>query len=100
MNKARPSKNASTHSFVMRVFFDALVDYFYTSGFYAIYKSLENTEKIRILVGISTDRKTFDLFTVAKEDTQLELVDPSHKEARDIFVGLVAEEVKVVEGGG
>ena len=27
-------------------FFDCLVGYFYASGFYAIYKSLENTEKI------------------------------------------------------
>jgi hypothetical protein len=34
--------------------FDCLVGYFYTSGFHAVYKSLENTEKIRILIGIST----------------------------------------------
>ena len=34
-------------------FFDALVGFFYTSGFYALYKSLENMEKIRILIGIS-----------------------------------------------
>ena len=27
-------------------FFDCLVGYFYTSGFHAIYPSLENTEKI------------------------------------------------------
>jgi HKD family nuclease len=38
-------------------FFDVLVGYFFTSGFYAIYKSLENTEKIIILVGISTDKQ-------------------------------------------
>ncbi len=75
-------------------FFDALVGYFYTSGFYAIYKSLENTEKIRILVGISTDRRTLDLFTVAKEETQLKLADPTHKEAKDIFVGMVAKELE------
>ncbi len=48
-------------------FFDVLSGYFYTSGFYAIYKSLENTEKVRILVGISTDKKAFDLFTTAKK---------------------------------
>ena len=35
-------------------FFDCLVGYFYTSGFHAIYKSLEHTEKIRILIGIGT----------------------------------------------
>ena len=38
--------------------FDVLAGYFYTSGFYSLYKSLEKTEKIRILIGISTDRKT------------------------------------------
>jgi len=42
-------------------FFDVLVGYFYVSGFYAIYKSLENTEKIRILIGISTTKQTFEL---------------------------------------
>jgi hypothetical protein len=31
-------------------FFDVLVRYFYISGFHSIYKSLESTEKIRILV--------------------------------------------------
>ena len=31
-------------------FFDCLVGYFYASGFYSLYKSLEKTEKIRILV--------------------------------------------------
>lgn len=75
-------------------FFDVLSGYFYTSGFYAIYKSLENTEKVRILVGISTDKKAFDLFTTAKEEVQLELADPSHKEAKDVFVQQVASELE------
>lgn len=34
--------------------FDVLVGYFFTSGFYAIYKSLEKTDKIRILIGYLT----------------------------------------------
>lgn len=42
-------------------FFDVLVGYFYTSGFYAIYPQLEKTEKIRILIGISTNQRTYDL---------------------------------------
>lgn len=75
-------------------FFDVLSGYFYTSGFYAIYKSLENTEKVRILVGISTDKKAFDLFSIAKEEIQQELPDPSHKEAKDIFVQQVASELE------
>lgn len=75
-------------------FFDVLSGYFYTSGFYAIYKSLENTEKVRILVGISTDKKAFDLFTTAKEEVQLELADPSHKEAKEAFVQQVTSELE------
>lgn len=75
-------------------FFDVLSGYFYTSGFYAIYKSLENTEKVRILVGISADKKAFDLFTTAKEEVQLELADPSHKEAKELFVQQVASELE------
>lgn len=42
-------------------FFDVLVGYFYTSGFYAIYKSLEKTKKIRILIGISTNKQALDI---------------------------------------
>jgi hypothetical protein len=42
-------------------FFDCLVGYFYASGFHALYKSLEDTEKIRILIGISTNKQTYDL---------------------------------------
>jgi hypothetical protein len=37
-------------------FFNVLVGYFFTSGFYALYESLENAEKIRILIGIGTGR--------------------------------------------
>jgi len=33
-------------------FFDCHAGYFYTSGFYLIYKALEKTEKIRALIGI------------------------------------------------
>jgi hypothetical protein len=46
-------------------FFDCLVGYFYSSGFHAIYHSLEDTEKIRILIGISTSRHTFELLEKA-----------------------------------
>jgi len=40
-----------------------------TSSFYAIYKSLKETEKIRILIGIGTTRETYDLLesTLNKE---------------------------------
>ncbi len=47
-------------------FFDCLVGYFYSSGFSYLYKSLEKTEKIRILIGINTDKGTFDLIQKSK----------------------------------
>jgi len=42
-------------------FFDVLVGYFFTSGFHALYKSLEKTKKIRILIGINTSKQIVDL---------------------------------------
>lgn len=62
-------------------FFDVLVGYFFTSGFYAVYPVLENTEKIRILIGINTDKKVKELIFDAKKETQLEMVF-SHAEAK------------------
>ena len=44
--------------------FDCLVGYFYSSGFYALEKALEKTEKIRILIGISTNKTTYELILV------------------------------------
>ena len=74
-------------------FFDCLVGYFYTSGFSAIYQALENTEKIRILIGISTDRKTYDLITNSQKAQQLEMVF-SHAEAKQVFEYHVAKELE------
>lgn len=65
-------------------YFDCLVGYFYTSGFHALYRSLENTEKIRILVGISTNRETFDLIQESRNSVQTE-VRLSHKETKEDF---------------
>lgn len=42
-------------------YFDVLVGYFRTSGFYQLYEALENIEKIRILVGINVDEETLIL---------------------------------------
>ncbi|MEA2020776.1 MAG: helicase-related protein [Patescibacteria group bacterium] len=71
-------------------FFDVLVGYFYTSGFHAIYKSLEDTEKIRILIGISTNPETALLI---QEASQLEF-QYSHPEAKKHFSNLLAQEME------
>lgn len=47
-------------------FFDILVGYFYASGFYAVYPELDRTEKVRILIGISTNKGTYDLLEQAR----------------------------------
>ena len=47
-------------------FFDCLVGYFYVSGFHSIYKPLESTIKVRILIGISTNKQTYGLLGEAK----------------------------------
>ncbi len=77
-------------------YFDCLVGYFFTSGFYAIYKSLEHTEKIRILIGISTNRQSYDLLTNAKQENQQSL-QFSHAETKQEYEGLVEKEMEESE---
>ena len=74
------------------LFFDCLVGYFYSSGFHAIYPSLKNTEKIRILIGISTSRQTFELLEKANKPTQ-QTFDFSHAEAKQEVGNLVQKEM-------
>ena len=72
--------------------FDCLVGYFYTSGFHSMYKSLENTKKIRILIGISTDKKTDELIQTSKREMQQQL-GLSHRETKEIFSDKLVEEL-------
>ena len=60
--------------------FDVLVGYFFISGFHRIYRDLHPAEKVRILVGLKTDRPTFRALEEAK---QRELALMSHAETRD-----------------
>ncbi len=46
--------------------FDCLVGYFFISGFYKIYPSLEKVERVRILVGLNTDHTVWKLSQNAK----------------------------------
>lgn len=70
-------------------FFDVLVGYFYTSGFYALYKSLEKTKKIRILIGISTNKRTVELIEQAQQ-SELQF---SHAETKEHFSDLLTNEM-------
>jgi len=73
--------------------FDCLVGYFYSSGFHAIYYSLENTEKIRILIGISTSRQTFELQEKANKPKQQQS-NFSHAETKQEVEDLVQKEME------
>jgi len=77
-------------------FFDALVGYFYTSGFYALYRSLENTEKIRILIGVSTSKQTFNLIQQSQSPVP-GTFKFSHAEAKEEFSNVVADEMESSE---
>ena len=56
--------------------FDCLVGYFYASGFYEISESLENAEKVRILIGMGTNRETFDMIRFSQQQEKLQCLLP------------------------
>ncbi len=62
-------------------YFDCLVGYFFISGFYKLYPALEKVEKVRILVGLQTDRAAYELLEKAKEKGELHL--QSHASAKE-----------------
>lgn len=64
-------------------FFDILVGYFRTSGFYLLYPAMENVEKMRVLVGLNVDSKTVELINEASKEITLESL--SHKETKEMF---------------
>ncbi len=74
-------------------FFDVLVGYFYTSGFHALYHSLEKTNKIRILIGISTNRQTLNLIEQVRQP-ELRF---SHAETKEQFSDLLVGEMENAE---
>ena len=73
-------------------FFDCLVGYFFISGFYKLYPALEKVEKIRILVGLDTDRTAYELIERAME--QRELIFRSHAEAKQQVSNEVLHELE------
>lgn len=70
-------------------FFDCLVGYFYASGFYPLVENFKQTEKIRILIGISTNPTTFNAIQAAKQ-YELKL---SQAETKDAYGQQVVHEM-------
>lgn len=73
-------------------FYDMLVGYFRTSGFYLMYPSMKDVEKIRVLVGLNVDGKTVQIIEKAKEEQMS--FEMSHKEVKIEFSDDVAEEMQ------
>jgi len=77
-------------------FFDCIVGYFYLSGFHNIYKALENIEKIRILVGIATSEKIYELITKSKSENTT-FFNPSNYEVKQFLEEKIIEELEESE---
>lgn len=66
-------------------FFDVLVGYFRTSGFFKLYPVMEDVEKIRILVGLNVDKYTVDILDMADQLTLKEATEAFTKEVESEF---------------
>ncbi len=75
--------------------FDCLVGYFYLSGFKRLSEAMEATETVRVLIGLETDRLTFELLSRAKEQTEFDL--RSHAEAKERIPAEILDELEKVE---
>lgn len=75
-------------------FFDVLVGYFRASGFFKLYPALENVEKIRILVGLNTDRFTVKIIDRVKEEIQYAIL--TEKEGREAVEDQITNEFETV----
>ena len=74
-------------------FFDVLVGYFFSSGFYSIYESLEDVEKIRILIGINTDQESYNWI----KKSELLKIRSSNKETEQLFSKQIIHEMNKCE---
>lgn len=77
-------------------FFDVLVGYFRSSGFFRMYNSLKTVEKIRILVGLNVDRFTVRIIDQAGNETTVSAV--SAAKGREIISEEVEREFEAAAG--
>lgn len=71
-------------------YFDILVGYFRTSGFFKLYPAMQDVEKIRILVGLNVDVNTVHIIEQSKRENLFASV--TIKEATDQFKNTVVDE--------
>ncbi len=73
-------------------FFDVIVGYFRTSGFYLMYPAMKDIEKIRVLVGLNVDEKTVQIIQQAQSEQMS--FEMSHKEVKKEFSEDIVEEMQ------
>ena len=76
-------------------FFDVLVGYFRSSGFYKMYEPMEKVEKIRILVGLNVDKKTVEMIHEAQQEMQRGFV--SNMEVKKEYSNEVNDDIESSE---
>lgn len=76
-------------------FFDVLVGYFRSSGFYKMHESMDKVEKTRILVGLNLDKKSVEMIHTAHNEMQMDFI--SNKEAKDQYSKEVNVDIETSE---
>jgi SNF2 family DNA or RNA helicase len=72
--------------------FDVLVGYFRASGFYQLYDALEPVEKIRILIGLSIDRDSYDMMQYQHQKGMIDF--ESHQRTKKKYQENLKEEIE------
>lgn len=73
-------------------YFDVLVGYFRTSGFHLLQDAFADIEKIRILVGLNVNSKTFEIVEIQRG--QAELNYDSHRQTQETYSDNLALEME------
>lgn len=76
-------------------FFDILVGYFRTSGFFKMKDAMKDVEKIRILVGLNVDKYTVKI--IDKANMELTYGAPTEKQAKESFTDSIEKEFEGTE---
>ena len=73
-------------------YFDVLVGYFRSSGFYQLYDSIEPIDKVRILVGLGIDEQSYKTISVYHSQTVIDF--ESHHNAKKEFQKNLINEIE------
>lgn len=76
-------------------FFDVLVGYFRSSGFYKMHEAMDKVEKTRVLVGLNLDKKSVEMIHTAHNEMQIDFT--SNKEAKEQYSKEVNDEIETSE---